>query len=146
MVPIRTLTLGVAEPHPLTGDVVAKAAEALRRAEAAGRDEGREVQTLRLSTRPVFDDMTPTAAYARDLQAMLDDAGLVYCSLGPATDGVERIPGLLVGNDALHCAVRRGGGAAAARPAAAGGRGRARATGGGGGSGRGAARAGGGPG
>jgi uncharacterized protein len=118
MVPIRTLTLGVAEPHPLTGDVVAKAAEALRRAESACRDEGREVQTLRLSTRPVFDDMTPTAAYARDLQAMLDDAGLVYCSLGPATDGVERIPGLLVGNDALHCTVRLDGNTAAALPAA----------------------------
>ena len=41
MVPIRTLTLGVAEPHPLSGDVIAKAAEALRRAEAACREDGR---------------------------------------------------------------------------------------------------------
>src|SRR3954471_22021305 len=106
MVPIRTLTLGVPEPHPLSGDVVAKAAEALRRAEHACRDDGREVQTLRLSTRPVFQDMTPTAAYARELQAMLDDVGIAYCSLGPATDGVEVIPDLLIGNDALNCTVR----------------------------------------
>jgi uncharacterized protein len=118
MVPIRTLTLGVAEPHPLTKDVVAGAAGALRRAEAAYRDAGYEVQTLRLSTRPVFADMTPTAAYARELQAMLDDAGLVYCSLGPATSGVETIPELLVGNDALSCTVRLDGNEAAARPAA----------------------------
>jgi uncharacterized protein (UPF0210 family) len=118
MVPIRTLTLGIAEPHPLSGDVIAKAAESLRRAEAACREDGREVQTLRLSTRPVFDDMAPTAAYARDLQAMLDDVGLVYCSLGPATSGVELIPDLLVGNDALNCTVRLDGNTAAARPAA----------------------------
>jgi uncharacterized protein (UPF0210 family) len=118
MVPIRTLTLGVAEPHPLSGDVIAKAAAALRRAEAQCRDAGREVQTLRLSTRPVFDDMTPTAAYARELQAMLDDVGLVYCSLGPATDGIELIPDLLVGNDALNCTVRLDGNTGAARPAA----------------------------
>jgi uncharacterized protein len=118
MVPIRTLTLGVAEPHPLSGDVIAKAAEALRRAEAACRQDGREVQTLRLSTRPVFADMKPTAAYARDLQTMLEDQGIVYCSLGPATDGVEIIPDLLVGNDALNCTVRLDGNIAAARPAA----------------------------
>ncbi|MGI5233502.1 DUF711 family protein [Actinoallomurus sp. CA-142502] len=118
MVPIRTLTLGVAEPHPLTGDVIARSAEALRRAEAACRADGHEVQTLRLSTRPVFGDMTPTAAYARELQAMLDDAGLVYLSLGPATDGVELIPELLIGNDALNCTVRLDGNTAAARPAA----------------------------
>jgi uncharacterized protein len=118
MVPIRTLTLGVAEPHPLSAGVVATAAEALRRAEKACRDDGREVQTLRLSTRPVFEDMTPTAAYARDLQAMLDDEGIVYCSLGPATEGVEIIPDLLIGNDALNCTVRLDGNTGAARPAA----------------------------
>jgi uncharacterized protein len=118
MVPIRTITLGVAEPHPLTGDVVAKAAESLRRAEKACRDAGRAVQTLRLSTRPVFRDITPTPAYARNLQAMLDDAGIVYCALGPATDGVEIIPDLLAGNDALNCTVRLDGNAAMARPVA----------------------------
>ncbi len=118
MVPIRTLTLGVPEPHPLSADTVAKAADALRRAEAACRDAGYEVQTLRLSTRPVFEDMTPTVAYARGLQAALDDAGLTYCSLGPATTGVELIPDLLIGNDALNATVRLDGNEAAARPAA----------------------------
>ncbi len=118
MVPIRTLTLGVAEPHPLTEDVVAKAAGTLRRAEAEFREAGHEVQTVRLSTRPVFDDMVPTAAYARGLQAMLDDAEIVYCSLGPATSGVETIPDLLIGNAALNCTVRLDGNTAAAGPAA----------------------------
>jgi hypothetical protein len=118
MFPIRTLTLGVSEPHPLAGDVVAKAAEVLRRAEATCHDTGYEVQTLRLSTRPVFQDMTPTAAYARDLQAMLDDAELVYCSLGPATSDVETVADLLIGNDALNCTVRLDGNTGAARSAA----------------------------
>jgi uncharacterized protein len=114
MLPIRTLTLGVAEPHPLSDDVVVKAAEALRRAEAECRDAGYEVQTLRLSTRPVFADLRPTAGYARDLQAMLDDVGLTYCSLGPATTDVDTIPDLLIGNDALNCTVRLDGNTAAA--------------------------------
>jgi uncharacterized protein (UPF0210 family) len=109
MVPIRTLTLGVAEPHPLSEDVVIKSAEALRRAEAAFHADGYEVQTVRLSTRPVFEDMTPTAAYARDLQAMLDAAQIGYCSLGPATSGMATIPDLLIGNDALNCTVRLDG-------------------------------------
>src|SRR3954453_3174706 len=117
MVPIRTLTLGVAEPHPLTDDVIVKAAAALRRVASACVEAGREVQTLRLSTRPVFDDMTPTPAYARDLQAMLDDVGITYCSLGPATSGAERIADLLIGNDALNCTVRLHGNHAPARPA-----------------------------
>jgi hypothetical protein len=118
MVPIRTLTLGVAESHPLSEDVVAKAAEALRRAEAAYGDAGYEVQTLRLSTRPVFGDMEPTAAYARELQGMLDDAQITYCSLGPATSGIETIPDLLIGNAALNCTVRLDGNTGAAGPAA----------------------------
>ena len=118
MVPIRTLTLGVAEPHPLSEDVVAKAAEALRRAEAAYGDAGYEVQTLRLSTRPVFGDMEPTAAYARELQGMLDEAQITYCSLGPATSGIETIPDLLIGNAALNCTVRLDGNTGAAGPAA----------------------------
>jgi uncharacterized protein (UPF0210 family) len=118
MVPIRTLTLGVPEPHPLAADVVTKGADALRHAEVVFREAGYEVQTLRLSTRPVFDDMTPTVAYARDLQAALDDAGLTYCSLGPATSGVETVPDLLIGNDALNLTVRLDGNTSAARPAA----------------------------
>jgi uncharacterized protein (UPF0210 family) len=118
MVPIRTLTLGVAEPHPLPEDVVVKAAEALRQAAADFGDAGYEVQTLRLSTRPVFGDMAPTPAYARGLQAMLDEAGLTYCSLGPATSGIETIPDLLIGNDALNCTVRLDGNTGAAGPAA----------------------------
>lgn len=118
MVPIRTLTLGVAEPHPLSADTVAKGADVLRRAEAAYHEAGYEVQTLRLSTRPVFGDMTPTVAYARELQAMLDDAGIAYCSLGPAVSGLEVIPDLLVGNDALNLTVRLDGNEAAARPVA----------------------------
>lgn len=105
MVPIRTLTLGVAQPHPLAKDVIESSARALRRAEAIFSDAGYEVQTLRLSTRPVFGDMTPTKAYAGELQAMLDDNGLVYLALGPTRHGIDTIPDLLIGNAALNCTV-----------------------------------------
>ena len=44
--------------------------------------------------------------------------GCRTCSLGPATEGVEIIPDLLVGNDALNCTVRLDGNTGAARPAA----------------------------
>jgi len=50
--PIRTLTLGVAEPHPLTPEVIRRASAILSVAQQRLRARGYEVQTLRLSTRP----------------------------------------------------------------------------------------------
>lgn len=87
--PIRTITLGLAEPHPLTAKVIEQSAAILQNASARYADEGYEVQTVRLSTRPVFDDLadwssTALIDYVRELQRMLDDAGVGFCSLGPA--------------------------------------------------------------
>ena len=55
--PVRALTLGVAEPHPLDARTVNLAAEKLRRANATFEQTGYEVQTVRLSTRPVLSDL-----------------------------------------------------------------------------------------
>ena len=87
--PIRTITLGVAEPHPLAGNVLQKARNVLEYARARCVEAGFEVQTVRLSTRPIFDDLagiSPAAfsGYARELQHMLDDLGITYCSVGTA--------------------------------------------------------------
>ena len=87
--PIRTITLGIAEVHPLNSEVIQRAAVMLQRAVARCSDAGYEVQTVRLSTRPVFDDLNDWSSqaivdYAQALQRMLDEVGLSYCSLGTA--------------------------------------------------------------
>ncbi len=55
--PIRTITLGVADPHPLTFATIKRVAAILQDARTRYMEAGYEVQTVRLSTRPVFDDM-----------------------------------------------------------------------------------------
>ncbi|MFF3733150.1 DUF711 family protein [Streptomyces sp. NPDC002476] len=118
---IRTVTLGVAEPHPLPEAVVEEKALLVRRAEAAFRAAGYEVQTVRLSTRSVFADLagrTPSdiVSYAHRLQTVLDGAGIGYCSLGPADAAdpgfplhtLDTVGDLLIGAEALSCTVRTG--------------------------------------
>src|SRR5579863_3721326 len=87
--PIRTLTLGIAEAHPLTSAIIARATAFLQTAQARFSDAGYEVQTVRLSTRPLFEDCSDWSAqalrkYAHELQSMLDDAAISFCSIGPA--------------------------------------------------------------
>lgn len=87
--PIRTITLGLGDPHPLKAAAIQRVAMLLRQAQKRFVEAGYEVQTVRLSTRPVFDDLATWSAldilrYGRELQEMLSEAGLEYCSLGPA--------------------------------------------------------------
>jgi uncharacterized protein len=87
----------------------------LRRAVDVFGRAGYEVQTARLSTRPVFSDLggwvpDAVALYAGDLQGALEAAGVEFCSLGPARRGTapDRIVGLadlIVGREALNCSV-----------------------------------------
>lgn len=88
-VTVRTLTLGIPDAHPLTTPVVQKAAKQVQSAQARFMDSGFDVQTVRLSTHPLFDDCadwSPSALlrYARDVQRMLEDVGIGFCSFGPA--------------------------------------------------------------
>jgi uncharacterized protein (UPF0210 family) len=133
---VRTITLGVAEPHPLRAGQIEYYAGLAARAEGAFRTDGYEVQTVRLSTRPIFDDLAAwTAAeirlYGRELQRALTEARIRACSLGPAPaarpdfplDRLELVGDLLIGASALNCAVQlgtveHGVRTAAARPAA----------------------------
>ncbi|MFL5629280.1 MAG: DUF711 family protein [Ktedonobacteraceae bacterium] len=85
--PIRTITLGLAEAHPLPAQSIFRAAALLQQARTRYTEVGYEVQTVRLSTRSVLTELShwsPAALlqYARDLQSALDDAGLDFCSLG----------------------------------------------------------------
>ena len=117
--PIRTVTLGVAEAHPLTGEEIERAASILRRASTHYAEAGYEVQTLRISTRPLFDDLpdwsaSSLLAYARELQRMLDDVGVEFCSLGPAQaarpdfplERIEGIADMLAATSALNATVQ----------------------------------------
>ncbi len=91
--PLRTITLGIAEAHPLPATVIERAKTILQHASRRFNEAGYEVQTVRLSTRSLFDDLADWSPgdllrYVKDLQRMLDDAGLNFCSLGTAQ--VER--------------------------------------------------------
>lgn len=95
--PIRTLTLGIADAHPLTPIMITRAAHYLQTARTRFTDAGYEVQTVRLSTRPLFEDVGAWSSlalrkYARELQGMLDDATLSFCSLGPAQAAYPAFP------------------------------------------------------
>src|SRR6266568_8161949 len=117
--PIRTLTLGLAEAHPIPREVIAHAGTFLQRASTRYTEAGYEVQTTRLSTRPIFDDLadwSPAALlkYVQELQRMLDDAGLSFCSLGTAQaarldfplERIDPVADLLASTSALNASVK----------------------------------------
>lgn len=116
---VRTITLGVQDAHPLSAGQVARAAACVQRARQRFLAAGYQVQTVRLATRPLFDDLADWSgdqllAYVRELQRMLDDAGIEYCSLGPAQAArpafplarLALIPELLAETTAINLAVQ----------------------------------------
>src|SRR5579872_6956041 len=117
--PVRTITLGLSDPHPLSFASVKYAANTLQKVSARYADAGYEVQTVRLSTRPVLDDLADWSPerllhYVQELQRMLDDAGLSFCSLGPAQaarpdfplDRVELVADMLAATTAVNMTVQ----------------------------------------
>jgi len=117
--PIRTITLGIADPHPLTPEVIKRAAIILQHASTRYSEAGYEVQTIRLSTRPIFDDLadwsfTALINYAQELQRVLDDVGVGFCSVGTAQaarldfplERIELIADLLAQTSALNATVQ----------------------------------------
>jgi uncharacterized protein len=113
--PVRTITLGLEESHPLKSSRITSAAQTLEGLRQRFYEAGYEVQTVRISTRPLFDDLADWSAaslikYVQELQHMLDEAGVSYCSLGPAQaarpdfplEYIDLLPDLLVGRGSLH--------------------------------------------
>jgi uncharacterized protein (UPF0210 family) len=87
--PIRTITFGIAEPHPISAPVIERAKTILQHARLRYSEAGYEVQSVRLSTQPIFSNLAGWSigsilTYAKELQSLLDAAELQYCSLGPA--------------------------------------------------------------
>ncbi len=129
---IRTITVGIGEPHPLSDAALDRAMKLLQAAEPAFREAGFEVQTRRVSTRPLFLDRlhareTEIVNYAAGLQQRCEARGLTHLSLGPvlADDPrfpVERInllPEMLAPNEALNASVQIASSANGVRPEAA---------------------------
>lgn len=86
---IRTITYGLGSAHPLKGADLERAAAVLRSAEREFTQAGHPVQTVRITTRSVFDDLADASpaelvSYGRRLQTVLDDLGIDHFSLGPA--------------------------------------------------------------
>jgi uncharacterized protein (UPF0210 family) len=117
--PIRTITLGLEDKHPLGSERIKEAAKQLEWARGHFSDAGYEIQTVRLSTRPIFDDLASWSAgqlmdYTRDLQQILSEVELGYCSLGPAQvvrpdfllERIDSIPDLLAASSSLHLTVQ----------------------------------------
>jgi uncharacterized protein (UPF0210 family) len=117
--PIRTITLGLAEPHPLSATTLQQASTILHDAHQRFADNGYEVQTLRISTRPLFDDLawksdTTIVRYVQELQRMLDEVYLSFCSLGTAQvtrpefplDRLNLIPELIGSTRAINMTVQ----------------------------------------
>ncbi|HEX6526489.1 MAG TPA: DUF711 family protein [Streptosporangiaceae bacterium] len=130
--PVRAVTFGVAQPHPLSCHVLETVASAARHAEFAYRDAGYQVQSCRVSTRPVFEDLAdwPNAkvvAYLKELDRILTDLGLAAVSLGMANacdpdfplDRLALIEELLAASEAVNCAVQVASTAHGLRPDAA---------------------------
>ena len=63
--PIRTITLGLSDPHPLTSGAIQRASAMLKSASVRYTEVNYEVQTVRLSTRPVFDDLADWSPHMR---------------------------------------------------------------------------------
>src|SRR5437660_496604 len=85
--PIRTITLGLENSHPLTSEAIQRASAIVKGASTRFSEAGYEVQTVRLSTRPIFDDLADWSSaalinYVQELQHMLDDVDVGFCSLG----------------------------------------------------------------
>src|SRR5258708_38710695 len=97
--PMRTITLGIGGAHPLSAQEISQAGVLVQRAQARYTEAGYEVQTVRLSTRPVRADLADWSKDARLYYALgrhraLDTAGLGFCSLA---SGMAASPDLPLG-------------------------------------------------
>lgn len=117
--PIRTITLGIGDPHPLDAATLDRAAAFLVEARERATAAGYEVQTTRIATRPLLAGLAEweDAAlldYAARLQAMCATREIAYCSLGPAPADeptfplarVKLLPAMLADAPALSATVQ----------------------------------------
>lgn len=116
---LRTVTVGIGEPHPLSDAALDRAVKLLRSAETLYRDAGFELQTYRIATRPLFLDRlhardAEIVNYATALQDRCERRGITYLALGPLLaddpkfplERISLLPQILGPNPALNAAVQ----------------------------------------
>jgi uncharacterized protein (UPF0210 family) len=116
---IRTITVGVGEPHPLSDNALDKAVKLLQFAERVFREAGFEVQTLRISTRPLFLDRlhardAELVNYVAQLQERCERRSIQFLSLGPVLvddphmpiERLSLLPDMIGPNPALNATVQ----------------------------------------
>jgi uncharacterized protein len=92
---IRSVTLGNNISWPLSAAELGKASRFLTRAGELFAEDGIEVQTTRLATQPLRDMQAPPLEIARELDAACGEAGIGYCSLGPAPLNADLVADML---------------------------------------------------
>lgn len=116
---VRTITLGIDHPHPIPATVIERASGMLQRASELYQEAGYGVQTVRLSTRNLFDDLVgwedaAIVAYGKELQQIVAAHGLGFCSLGTIQaarrnfplERIDLLADLLIGGEALNATVQ----------------------------------------
>ena len=114
---VRAVTLGNNITWPLSAGELDKAGRFLRRARELFQGAGIEVQTVRLATQPLLGVRAPAIEFARLLDSACPDAGIGYCSLGPAPLDAALVADLLGGTSTIFCSVVTAGDGAVDFPA-----------------------------
>src|SRR5882762_1493355 len=118
--PIRAITIGVAEPHPIPPDALAGAVEGAQHSRTAFQAEGYVVQSIRIATRPMLDDLadwpaTAIVDYGVALEGRVSAADPeLIASIGPAAahrpsfdlERIEVLGEVLVGTRSLFGTVQ----------------------------------------
>src|SRR5438552_14771487 len=92
---IRSVTLGNNVSWPLSAGEFAKASRFFGRAQELFGEAGVEVQTTRLATQPVGGMKASPVELGGRLESACREAGIGYCSLGPAVPEPAALSDLL---------------------------------------------------
>src|SRR6266571_4387650 len=119
IIPVRTITVHIGEPHPLSNTTLMRAKKFLHVAAQLFLESGFEIQMLGVSTRPLFLDHghareSEITSYANTLQMRCEDHGIKHLSLGPIladnpripVERVNLLPEILAPNSALYVSVQ----------------------------------------
>jgi uncharacterized protein (UPF0210 family) len=102
---VRAVTLGNNVSWPLSAGELDKAGRFLRRARELFAGAGIEVQTTRLATQPLAGMRAPALDIGRALDVACQQAGIGYCSLGPAPLHADLAAELLAGTSIVFASI-----------------------------------------
>jgi len=102
---IRSVTLGNNVSWPLSAGEFAKAGRFFARAQALFEQAGIDVQSVRLATQPLAGMAAPPGALAPGLERACREAGVGYCSVGPAPVDAGLVADLIASSSILFASL-----------------------------------------